>query len=245
MSRKGSKQTRWTKEEDDLLKKFYSNNGSVYISKLIDRTRKSIRHRAIYFKLKSELASFGLPKKLIIKWISENKVLSTCKVHGKAIHYYKDGQIKQCVKCNQISNAKMMKTEKAKKYNKEWKEKYRQTPIGQYKSRIRSLFRSAVKNKDKSESGCFKNLPYTPIQLTNFLENIKKQQNNLCPICKNSYEKVGYNIEHIVPLAKAKTEEEVINLFGLWNLSLMCPNCNFSKGKREYSTWLKEKKYVN
>jgi len=230
----------WKKEEDDTLKKFYSNNGSVYISKLLNRTRKSIGNRASYLKLTTKLASFGLPLKTVIEKITENKVLSTCRIHGTAIHYYGNGKIKQCIKCNQIKNAMTMKTEKAKRYNKEWKERYRKTPIGQYKSRIRSEFRAATKGKN----GCFRHLPYTAQELTSYLENIKLQQNNLCPICKQSYEKLGFNIEHIIPLAKAKTEKEIIDLFALSNLSLMCPNCNFSKGKKEYSVWMKERKHV-
>jgi len=80
---------------------------------------------------------------------------------------------------------------------------------------------------------------YTPLDLFNHVENIKKLQNNKCPRCKISYNKRKISIDHIVPLVTAKNKQDVINLFDLKNLNLMCVNCNASKNDVNYKIWKK------
>lgn len=223
---------RWTKEEDNILKQFYQNNGSEYCSKLINRTKGSILIRAQELNLKTIVVSSNLPKKTIIKKLSDKQVLSICKIHGETIHYYHDNKIRRCLRCKNIQMIE---------HNK--------NPFNNLISRLRFRIRHSLNNilKDSKGilNGAFRNLPYSQLDLFNHIENIKKQQRNCCPICNNNYDEVGFNIEHIIPLKIAKTEQEIINLFALSNLSLMCGSCNSSKGKKDYNIWMESKNVIN
>lgn len=88
--------------------------------------------------------------------------------------------------------------------------------------------RQAVRNKG---IGCFRFLPYSPIDLRKHLDDIKESQNYCCPLCGASYDTSGFHIDHIIPLASAKIDEEVFAFFALENPSLLCRPCNYSKGK--------------
>lgn len=220
---------RWAKEEDNILKKLYPDKGSDFCSKILDRKRSTIIQRVQELNLKTVVASSGLPKKLIIKKLSDNRVISKCKKHGEAEHYYHNNKIHCCLKCK---NIQMIKHNKNPLNNL----------IMRLRSRIRISLNSISKNNKGMFHGAFRNLPYSKLDLFNYLENIKKEQNNCCPICKNNYNQVGFTVEHIVPLANAKTEQEIINLFDLKNLNLMCGSCNSSKHKKDYKTWMESKR---
>lgn len=86
--------------------------------------------------------------------------------------------------------------------------------------------RSALKSLKSKRINFSKYLPYNNKQLHDHLENIIKSQNNSCPMCHKSYNEIKYDIDHIIPTSSAKTKEELLKLFDLENLSLLCFSCN-------------------
>lgn len=91
------------------------------------------------------------------------------------------------------------------------------------------LFNNDFKNlrsKSNSKIKFSKYLPYNSEQLHGHLENIKSLQNNSCPMCHKSYNEIKYDVDHITPTSTAKTKEELLKLFDLKNLSLLCWYCN-------------------
>lgn len=220
----------WKKEEDDILKKFYCDNGASYVSKLLKRTKASIVVRAMKFHLTVNYArSTGLLKKIIIKKIKNNRVLSLCKIHGESNHYYRNGKIQNCILCCNIR-----------------KNAYRKRPINNFVCRLRGSIRSAFnrisrQNGEKRKTGAMRHLDYTSKELYDYLSNIQKLQNNKCPICQTNYEKCILSIDHVIPLITAKTEQEIISLFDLKNLNLMCKNCNSSKNDKSYTAWARNR----
>lgn len=217
------KQSCWTQKQDNILFEFYPNCGATYCSKLVNKTKMAVLKRVQFLKLKFKFVKSSLlPQKYIINKLSGTCVLSICKIHGETEHYYNNkNQIKNCLKCRQI---KMIK-------------QYKENPTYRFAVCLRSSIRHAFKKINNKDGGVFKHLPYTQLDLFNHLENIRKLQKNKCSECNNSYEKCCMTIEHTIPISKAKTKEEIINLCGLWNLSLMCKSCNSSKKAKDYNIW--------
>lgn len=242
----------WTKDEIEILKQHYSDKGSRYCAKIIGKSKECIIVKANQIGLRSNVTCNGKLKKIIIKQISEDRVISLCHKHGESLHSYKDNVIVACVLCQNINakNQRLNNLDKIRKYNKEWmKRKRKNDPIynlaSKLRCRIRDGLRRCSRNNNIKVQGCFKNLNYTPTDLFNHLENIRIKQNNNCPICNQNYDKVGFNIEHVIPLKTARTEQEIINLFALSNLSLMCGSCNSSKNDQNYEDWMESKNVIN
>jgi len=97
--------------------------------------------------------------------------------------------------------------------------------IRRYERKLRKAL-SGLKLLEKNKIGYSKYLPYNNKQLYDHLENIKGLQNNSCPTCNKSYNEIKYDIDHIIPISTAKTKEELLKLFNLENLSLLCWRCN-------------------
>jgi len=249
---KKKKAPAWTKEEIEILKLYYETKGSKYCAKILNRPKGSVLGVARKIGLHSDIVIGDRPKKTIIQKISKDRVVSFCYKHGNTVHTYKDKIIISCLLCQNINakNQRLNNLDKIRKYNREWrKNKMKNDPIYNLASRLRCQIRDGIrrhiKNKDTITKGCFSRLSYTPKELYCYITNIKNLQNNCCPTCENNYDKVGFNIEHVTPLATAKTEQEIIDLFCLQNLNVMCGSCNSSKNKKDYNTWLEEKKYGN
>jgi len=85
---------------------------------------------------------------------------------------------------------------------------------------------NSLRLKDKNKTGFSKSLPYNNKQLDDHLENIRSFQNNCCPMCHISYEINSFDVDHIIPTSSTKTKEELLKLFDLENLSLLCFKCN-------------------
>lgn len=233
ISKKGIK-TIWSKADDDILKKYYPEKGSKYCANLLNRSYVATKSRANSLGLKTNIATRGLPQKQILKKLTNNKVIALCKVHGKTPHYLRNGKIADCIKCQLISKAKKAKTHGYKVRRLEIQKKYRSTLVGKFAYRLRSSFRSAFRSKNitKTRIGCFRFLPYSPQQLCDYLEAIRQRQGNQCPMCCRSYDIASWTIDHILPINIAQTKEDVLKLFALDNLSLLCGSCNTSKGAR-------------
>jgi hypothetical protein len=101
--------------------------------------------------------------------------------------------------------------------------KRRQTLIGKVSNRLRVALRTYLQGK-----GGFSLLPYTPAELQAHIQGKLEEHQYLCPMCSTALED-GFDIDHRTPLSSAKTVEEVIVLFALSNLDVLCPPCNQHK----------------
>lgn len=179
----------------------------------IERTIQSNQQRTGFKKTKK-----------IIKQLDNNKVLAICKRHGIVKHYDRYRRSLMCCLCEK---------------------QQRNIPITNFANKLRGRISNAIKRISKNNNtktrGCFRNLDYTPTQLYNYLNNIKRLQNNKCPHCQISYDKCTLSIDHVIPLERAKTEKEIVDLFCLQNLNLMCRSCNSSKQDKDYNVWMTNK----
>jgi len=97
--------------------------------------------------------------------------------------------------------------------------------IRKYERKLRNaVWRLRLKNKNIIVFS--KYLPYNSKQLYDHLENIRSFQNNCCPMCNKSYDEIKYDLDHTIPTSSAETKEELLKLFNLNNLSLLCYKCN-------------------
>lgn len=224
----------WTKDEEDVLREYYSISGSKYCANLLDRSCGAIRSRAKLLGIKTNIVIGGLPQKQIVKYLNDIRVVARCKKHGETPHYFRNGKILQCLQCHCWLMKQRMKTVYGKASIKRAHEKYKSTLVGKLRYRLQTSLNNALKSKNirKTKRGCFRFLPYSPQEFTEHLESIRLKQNDKCPMCCQSYSIKKWTIDHIVPISVAQTEEDVLELFNLDNLSLLCGSCNTSKGKR-------------
>lgn len=217
---------KWTNKEIGIIKEMFPDKGTSHCAKLLNKTKHSISLKAMRLNLKRSIPY----KKYIVKKLSSGKIIAICQKHGESPHYYRKNKIMGCVKCSLISGIE-----------------YRKNPVNNFACRLRSSIGSAFKriydkNGGSRKVGAMRHLDYTSRELYNYLENIRKLQNNECPICKINYKNCVVSIDHVIPLATAKTEQQIINLFCLKNLSLMCKNCNSSKNDTDYKAWKDNKR---
>jgi hypothetical protein len=230
----------WTKEEIEFLIINYPAYGPKYCNNKLDKGYYALCHKAKKFGLK-----FNPKQRKIIKKLDGNKVLCECKKHGIVAHYNRPRQSLSCSLCVSEKG----KTEEGRRKSRINSRKRQKNPINRLAHNLRSIlynsFKRKLRNGFRHTRGCFRNLDYTPVELFNYLENIKKLQNNECPSCKTDYNKCIMSIDHIIPLATAQTEQEIINLFDLKNLSLLCRGCNSSKNDSNLQEWNKRKDIFN
>lgn len=214
----------WTSDEIQLLKIYYPHGGSILCVKFINRSKCSIRNKACEIGLPTTLKNGKSSARKILSVVRNNVVICFCHKHGEAEHRTRPGRSSRCSMCR----AEYIRTEKTRLLNRKSEKKRLREPCRLYSHRLRVLLRMAIRNK---QVGCFRFLPYSPTDLRKHLDDIKESQNNCCPSCSTSYDISGFHIDHIVPLASARTDTEVLALFGLKNLSLLCGSCNCSKGQ--------------
>ena len=101
-----------------------------------------------------------------------------------------------------------------------WKAQWRSTEAGRAIDRLRTSLRQARKGLS------FKNLPYGVTELAEHIQERLTTRNYICALCGDSLQNGNYHIDHKIPLSTAKTEAEVIVLFALNNLDVLCPTCN-------------------
>lgn len=225
---------RWTEQEESVLIEHYSFRGGQHCSKIIDRSLSAVTNRANILGLFTDIVTNGSKQKQIIKILKDNKVIALCRKHGETSHYLQCDKISGCVKCNHQLMAKRAKTDEGRFYQKESHRRYRSTLVGKFAHRLRVLLRNVLKSKDatKIRKGCFRLLPYSPQELTQHLEKIRSFQDNKCPMCYKSYDTSRWTIDHVKPVKTAKNEKDVLELFCLDNLSLLCQSCNSRKGAK-------------
>jgi len=113
--------------------------------------------------------------------------------------------------------------ERTRRQNREATQRSRQTLLGKMKNRLRVALCKYAQGK-----GGFSQLPYTPAELQAHILSKLEDRQYRCPLCSASL-KERFDIDHRIPLVSAKTVDEVIALFALSNLDVLCPPCNQHK----------------
>jgi hypothetical protein len=111
-------------------------------------------------------------------------------------------------------------------WRRAWGKKHRQTLIGAITNRLRSVLRARLRKMGAAHrNGAFKLLSYGPVELERHIRDRLEFHQRRCGMCgKNLH--AGFDIDHVHPLSTAKTVEEIIALFALDNLDVLCPRCN-------------------
>lgn len=215
----------WSDRELAILKQCYPKGGSRDCFGKLDRSRKAIRNKASLLGIKTVCLN-GHPPKKIIQVFGDNRCIAVCAKHGQVEHYfYKNQTSPICVRCQKERDAGRPnpgRTERRRQIERRAARRRRSTPLGNYENRLRVSLASYLGGK----ASFSRNLPYSAQELCVHLEAIRQRQNNACPMCGNSYANTGYDIDHIIPLSSAQTEQEALGLFDLSNLSLLCPHCS-------------------
>ncbi len=157
------------------------------------------------------------------------------KEYGRQYYYENIEKQKAIRKQWRIENADLMRGYK-KKYDNKPENKQRKRTWERARRREDSLFRDkqylsrsllrSLKNIGQCKKNSFlQEVGYTKQQLDDYL---KPMRDKPCPMCGCSFEN-GYQIDHIYPTSLAKTRNELINLYKLENLQLLCPTCNLKK----------------
>lgn len=217
----------WTKKEEDILVSYYSDKGAIGCISLLNRTQKAICKKARKLGLSTKTTFGGvLSGKHVIKQLNKTRGMVMCDKHGYALHYLWNYHSPVCVACRVEYGKKYREknpvtSSQKLRINQKQRERYKK-PIHNYANRLRRTLRFY----SHGEISFSQHLPYSASQLCCHLENIRGQQHNCCPMCKVSYDITGYDIDHITPIFTAVNNEEVLQLFNLKNLSLLCPSCN-------------------
>ena len=96
-------------------------------------------------------------------------------------------------------------------------------PRGWWLCRLQGALRSCLKKNEWGRSS----LPWTPAALRTHIEERIQARDGCCPLCGTPLDR--FHIDHKRPLKLARTKEEVLALFALENLDVLCPSCNMSK----------------
>ncbi len=219
----------WSEDEDRILKQYYHSEGALGCAKFLRRGICAIIDHASKLDLSTLIVSGGRPQKQVLAILDQYSVLSLCKKHGKSPHEYRNSKIYGCVYCRRDRGRKNSKLPRNMLKAKLKLRKYRKTELGKWSGRIRSRLRKMLKNT----TGRFSLLTYSPKELVSHLRNIRDRHNNKCPLCDRSYDDVKETIDHIVPLSTATNRQQILELFDLSNLSLLCDFCNKSKNNKE------------
>jgi len=211
---------KWHRMEIEILKDYYPGGGVKTCSDKLCRTNASIKWKANELKIFAHGVQGG-KKRLVIKHLDDNMAIAFCSEHGEVKHYNKNNRLR-CIKCER-DGFKKWSSKISSKIKMRNSARARLTkPINVYKNRLRSTlyycFKGAV--------GFTKHLPYSRKELCDYLEGIRLEQNNRCPMCQDNYDDVGFDIDHIIPTSSTADSTELLLLFNLDNLSLLCPKCN-------------------
>jgi len=228
--------SRWSNEELEILKKNYPIGGPKLCKKILKRSVGSISKQANELKLFSGVWRIGKEKRTIKK-LDDNKVMAKCKKHGIVVHYDWPRRSLVCSLCSQQRARDFDKTERGKELARIRQRQKMKNPKNRFVRNIRNRLNKCYHGLAVH----FKDLGYPSEELRNHLNKTKDQQDNKCPGCHRNYDEIGFTIEHIIPLFSGNSKEEIINLFQLSNLSLMCKSCNSSKNDNNYEEWCKRK----
>jgi hypothetical protein len=229
---------KWTQRDLEFLKINYPIKGLKFCSEELNRSISSVRSAISTNRIILKIDRSNSKNRHIIKKLENNKVLAYCKIHGNVIHYnWKSNHSLVCQLCSQNKIKIFNKTDRGRELKRERNKLERKNSIVNFKDRIRNR----LNNTYHGRAIHFKDLGYSGEELRNHIHKIKEQQNNRCPICLRDYNECKMIIDHIIPLATAKSKQEIIQLFALSNLSPLCSNCNSSKWKNNFDEWKNKK----
>lgn len=115
--------------------------------------------------------------------------------------------------------------EESRCYHREYDKKKKETdPFYVFKKRVRGNLRSSLKHKNISKKS--KTIQLIGCSFEEVWEHLLKTWENNYGTKWNGE---PYHIDHIIPLATAKTEKEVLDLCKINNLQLLTPEDNMSK----------------
>ncbi len=214
---------KWTQNEKDILLKNYGEIGAIGCSKLLARQQSAVCKKARKMGL-STISTLGgtVSSKTIVKKINDQRAIVECSQHGKTEHYLSSTRTPVCLICRRLWDKKRYKKPARKsQQNMAQRERYKK-PKYNYANRLRRTLRFY----SCGQISFSRHLPYSSRKLCDHLEEIKHKHKNKCPMCRINYDQSGYDIDHIVPVSVADSVEAILLLFGLDNLSLLCPKCN-------------------
>lgn len=214
----------WTDEEIAILQKYYPAEGSVGCARRLRRSMSAIQTRARQLGLRTKRKNGRRCTPEILRRVDSCRVVAVCSRHGEAIHYVQPGKGPQCEECRRA----YARPEKGRRQAREAKRRQLADPVYACAHRLRILLRGIW----KSRQGRFRHLRYSPEDLCRHVESVRRRQGNKCPSCGASYDQTGFHIDHVIPIRAANTVTDVLELFALSNLSLLCPRCNARKGAR-------------
>lgn len=67
--------------------------------------------------------------------------------------------------------------------------------------------------------------------------DIYKQQDGCCPACFKDLSEDGYEVDHKTALTLAGNNSK-------YNIQLLCPPCNASKGGKDYNVWISKLRFT-
>jgi hypothetical protein len=243
---------KYSEYELNFLKENYPNNGAKFCSDLLKRPINTIYNKVNQLKLKATYNHTKLYK------TDKDKKLSIKNNYEK---WYKENELKEK---ERLKKYRENNIEKTKKYKKEWDknnpeklknniEKYKPNRRKNYKKRINNeplfklktnisgLIKQSLKRKGyskQSKSATILDCSYEEFKL--YLESKFKPWMNWdnCGNPKDGILELNktWDIDHIIPLSSAKTEEDVIKLNHYTNLQPLCSYTNriIKKGKINY-----------
>lgn len=211
----------WTSEEIAVLRQHYPAGGSTICAELLGRGAGRIREKASELEIRT-VCKNGRPPRRVVAVISDNRLLAVCPRHGVSPHCPRADRGPKCLDCDREYGRRAGKTEAGRAKLRAAVRRRRATLLGRYEVRLRNrLARLACGRISLS-----RDLPYTSEELCEHLKTVRARQGGCCPMCHRAYDDVGCDIDHVMPLASATSREEVVQLFALNNLSLLCPRCN-------------------
>lgn len=232
-----NKYNKWSNEEIEFLKINYPVSGLKYCADKINKSRSSITDKAYILKLRPGAGKMIRREKRIIQKLDGNKILCECREHGIVMHRIRKDKAISCSLCDQERIKNFNKTDRGRELKRIRDRKQYQNPKNRFIKNIRNRLNQCYYGLTVR----FIDLNYSGEELRDHLLKIKDQQTNKCPGCQRDYDEIGFTIEHIVPVSSGKSKEEIINLFNLNNLSLMCKNCNSSKNDSNFQEWCNSK----
>jgi len=153
------------------------------------------------------------------EWRKKNYIKNADKFREKSRRYYKDNpDINKNAVRNWRENNRDKVNQNANRYNRENREvlleKRRQRRIdnNEYHRSMDHLQRARIRNAEGTHTGAD-------------IKWMEEKQKGKCVYCKTIL-KNGYHVDHIIPLAKGGDNTK-------FNIQLLCPHCNLSKGAKD------------